>query len=115
MSRRCKAGQRARIIGEGANRGRIVVVVRHYYGEKVSGARWPDAFFPWVVTSLGSPLRRFSVDTGEERPSCMTIVCDDRDLEPLNDDDDGLDSSTEADKPVGKPVDKARKPEAACT
>ncbi len=87
MSRRCKAGIRARII-RGSNQGKIVVVVRHYFGEDVNGAQWPKALFPWVVTSLSGPLRSFFIDTGVEAPSALTIVVDDCDLEPLRDDDE---------------------------
>lgn len=87
MSRRCKPGIRARII-EGSDAGKIVFVVRRYFGEEVNGARWPQALFPWVVSSLGSPLRSFYIDTCREAPPSMTIVVDDCDLEPLRDDDD---------------------------
>lgn len=92
MSRRCKPGIRARIIRSG-NDGKIVVVVRRYFGEDVNDARWPRALFPWVVTSLGPPLRSVYIDTGKEAPPAMTIVVDDCDLEPLRDDDE--DDSTE--------------------
>ena len=91
MSRRCKPGIRARII-EGSDAGKIVFVVRRYFGEDVSDAEWPQALFPWVVTSLGSPLRSFYIDTGNESPPSMTIVVDDSDLEPLRDDDDHEDT-----------------------
>jgi len=99
MTRRCKPGQRARVI-DGVNRGKIVLVVRHYFGELIGDAYWPEALYPWVVTSLGSPLRSVKIDTGVEGPPLMTIVVDDCDLEPLLDDDDGLDESTRVDKPV---------------
>jgi hypothetical protein len=92
MSRRCKPGMRARIIRSG-NAGKIVVVVRRYFGEPVNDARWPRALFPWVVTSLGSPLRSAYIDTGKEAPLSMTIVVDDCDLEPLRDDDDKEDTN----------------------
>ena len=87
MSRRCKPGIRARILC-GSNVGKIVVVVRRYFGEDVNGATWPRAVFPSVVTSLGSPLRSAYLDTGKEAPPSMTIVVDDRNLEPLRDEDD---------------------------
>lgn len=90
MSRRCKPGIRARII-RGSNAGKIVVVVRRYFGEDVNDARWPQALFPWVVTSLGAPLRSICLSTGAEQPLAMTIVGDDCDLEPLRDDDDETD------------------------
>ena len=86
MSRKCRPGIRARIIRSG-NAGKIVVVVRRYFGEDVNGASWPRALFPWVVTSLSSPLRSAYLYTGEEAPPSMTIVVDDCDLEPLEDDD----------------------------
>lgn len=99
MSRRCKPGQRARVIN-GMNRGKIVLVVRYYFGEKLNDANWPEALYPWVVTSLGAPLRSYRINTGIECPPAMTIVVDDCELEPLLDDDDGLDESTRVDKPV---------------
>ena len=92
MSRRCKPGIRARIIPS-FNAGKIVVVVRRYFGEPVNDARWPRALFPWVVTSLGPPLRSVYIDTGKEAPPSMTIVVDDCDLEPLRDDDERDDTS----------------------
>lgn len=87
MSRRCKVGDRARIIC-GDNAGKIVVVVRRYFGEDVNGAKWPKPLFPWVITSLGSTLRSFYLDTGSEAPPSHTIVVDDCSLEPLRDEDD---------------------------
>lgn len=87
MSRRCKPGIRARIIRT-SNAGKIVVVVRRYFGESVGDATWPQPLFPWVVTSLGSPLRSSYIDTGTEAPPSMTIVMDDSNLEPLRDDDE---------------------------
>ena len=87
MSRRCRPGMRARII-HGSNAGKIVVVVRRYFGEDVNGAKWPREIFPWVVTSLGSPLRSFCIDTGTAASPAMTVVVEDRNLEPLRDDDD---------------------------
>ncbi len=100
MSRRCKPGIRARIISS-SNAGKIVVVVRRYFGEDVNGARWPRAIFPWVVTSLGSPLRSVYIDSGKEAPPSMTIVVDDCDLEPLRDEDedDGTKAQTSHPKP----------------
>jgi hypothetical protein len=92
MSRRCKPGIRARILGS-SDAGKIVVVVRRYFGEDVNDARWPRALFPWVVTSLGSPLRSVYIDTGKDAPPSMTIVVDDCDLEPLRDDDDHEDTN----------------------
>lgn len=89
MSRRCKPGIRARIV-RGSNAGSVVVVVRRYFGEQVNDARWPRALFPWVVASLGSPLRSTYIATGKAAPPSMTIVVDDCDLEPLRDDDDLL-------------------------
>lgn len=88
MSRRCKPGTRARVI-RGVNAGKVVVVVRRYLGEDVNDATWPKAMFPWVVTSLAGPLRSFHLHTGKEAPGSLTIVLDDRDLEPLSDEDPG--------------------------
>lgn len=89
MSRRCKPGMRARIVG-GSNGGKIVVVVRRYFGEKINDATWPAAMFPWVVSSLGGPLRSFLIGPKpmKEAPPAMTIVVDDSELEPLRDDDE---------------------------
>lgn len=101
MTRRCKAGQRARIIDESDNYGKVVLIVRYYFGEEVAGATWPEeVVFPWVVASLGSPLRSCYMD-GTEAPPAMTMVCEDADLEPLPDDDP--DDSTKTDRPVGNP------------
>lgn len=89
MSRRCRPGVRARVIGGGrANLGKVVCVVRPYFGELINDATWPENVHPWVVTSLGNPLRSFLLDTGEEAPLAMTIVLDDQHLEPLRDDDE---------------------------
>lgn len=100
MSRRCKPGQRARYIA-GWNKGTIVVVVRQYLGEDIDGT-WPLVLFPWVVASLGVPIRRICLHTGRETPAKMMAVADDRELQPLDDDDDGLTESTEKDKPAGE-------------
>lgn len=88
MSRRCRPGIRARIISTGRNDGAVVVVVRRYFGELVSGAHWPKPML--VVTSLGGPLATFAVHTKVACPPSMTIVVDDSELEPLRDDDDSL-------------------------
>lgn len=86
MTRRCKPGQRARFIGTW-NHGKIVVVVRRYAGERVDGATWGvRGLFPWVVTSLSGPLDVWYVATGEPCPG-MTVVADDSELEPLDDDE----------------------------
>jgi hypothetical protein len=98
MSRRCKAGQRARII-DGNNKGAVVLVVRRYMGERVSDATWPEALFPWVVTTLGAPLLWWSMDETRQG-TASTIVMDDRDLEPLKDDDDGLQLDAEKTAPI---------------
>jgi hypothetical protein len=90
MSRRCKPGIRARVIGGTVDVGRIVVVVRRYFGEEVSGAIWPRALFPWVVTSTSGPLSSVYIPTGAAAPPSMTIVLDDKYLEPLDDCDGGL-------------------------
>lgn len=105
MSRRCKPGQRARVV-RGWNAGKVVVVVRHYFGEPINDAVWPRAFLPWVVTSVGGPLRSKYLDTGKEAPPAMTIVLDDPDLEPLRDDDEGDDAMTH--EPKAKPKVQAR-------
>lgn len=100
MSRRCKPGQRARIIGGGANHGAIVLVVRPYfYPDKVSDSTWPRQQRPWVITSLGQPLQSFYLD-GREAPARQTIVCDDRDLEPLGDDEGGVSDEEVLGRPV---------------
>lgn len=103
MSRRCKPGQRARIIDGGWNHGKIVLVVRPYFGEEIEGCSWPLPIFPWVVSSLGAPLRRRCLSTKQEKPAKIVMVCDDCALEPLEDEDDGLVESTERDKPVDQP------------
>ena len=100
MNRRCRPGQRARVIGGGWNTGKIVLVVRPYFGEEIDDATWPQPIFPWVVSSLGTPLRRRCLTTGQETPAKMVMVCDDCELEPLDDGDDGLTMSTEREQPV---------------
>jgi hypothetical protein len=111
MSRRCKPGQRARIISEGTDRGKIVLVVRPYfYPEEVSDATWPRNIAPWVVTSLGALLHSVSLKTGKEAPPARTMVMDDRDLEPLDDDDDP--AVDEAAKRPTKSGARAGKPKA---
>ena len=105
MSRRCKTGQRARFI-KGMNKGRIVLVVKALHINEFGGSTWPEALFPWVVTALGAPLRTMRLETMKENAPRMTICCCDLDLEPLNDDDDGLTRSTEKDKPTKKPAVK---------
>jgi hypothetical protein len=103
MSRQCKPGHRARIIGDGLNSGQIVLVVRPYfYPEIVADATWPNPLFPWVVTSLGAPLRSIDIETGEECNLAMTIVVDDCDLEPLDYDDDGIREMEVIERPVAK-------------
>lgn len=94
MTRRCKPGQRARII-DGVDTGKIVLVVRYYCGEDVAGGPWPEAIFPWVVASLGPPLHVEDLDTGLPCPPSMVAVYDDCDLELLPDDDDPADAEIE--------------------
>lgn len=92
--RRCKPGIRARII-RGGDAGRIVVIVKRYFGELVNNAHWPRAMFPWVVLSLAGPLRSVYIETSKEAPPSMTVVYDDCDLEPLPDDKEDLDTGEE--------------------
>lgn len=103
MSRRCKPGQRARIIDGGWNHGKIVLVVRPYFGEEIDDATWPLPIFPWVVSSMGVPLRRLCLTTRQEKPAKMVMVCDDCDLQPLDDDENGLVETAQQDKPVQLP------------
>jgi hypothetical protein len=101
MSRGCKPGIRARIVNDRSNNGKIVLVVRAYfYPEEVEGAAWPqEVLHPWVVTSLSGPLRSFYIEDNKEAPPSMTIVVDDEDLQPLDDDDDGLPERVETERP----------------
>ena len=100
MTRRCKAGQRARII-DGSNKGKIVLVVRPYRGEEIDGSTWVGAFFPWVVASVSGTLTGFVFAmSGKLAPPCLVAVVDDTDLEPLDDDDDGLELTTVTEKPA---------------
>lgn len=89
MSRRCKPGQRARVV-VGVNKGRIVLVARALHEGTFNGAHWPKAIFPWVVASLGDGLQSVDLKTNMPLPPAHSIVLCDRDLEPLDDDDDGL-------------------------
>jgi hypothetical protein len=104
MTRRCKPGQRARIIS-GRDTGQIVVVVRPYFGEQVARGTWPVPIYPWVVASLSGLLGSVNLDTGKENPPDRMAVYDDCDLEPLDDNDDGFDEST--DTPVKRPAVKS--------
>jgi hypothetical protein len=100
VSRRCKKGQRARIIG-GRNAGKIVLIVRPYfYPQIINDASWPMAIYPWVVTSLSGSLRSVHVNSGKECPPAMTIVADDPELEPLDDEDDLLPEAEDLDVPI---------------
>lgn len=101
MSRRCKPGQRARVIHNGA----IVMVVGHYFhGVEWGGStNWHTEFYPWKTVSLGAPLEIFSMKTGKFMRMSMYCVHEDADLEPLDDGDDGLTRATEKDKPNKKP------------
>lgn len=101
MTRRCKPGQRARCI-KGMNVGRIVLVVRPLLGQEFNGSSWPEAIYPWIVAALGAPLRTKNLNTGTENLGAMTVVLCDLDLEPLDDDDDGLTRSTEKERPLKK-------------
>lgn len=100
MTRRCRPGQRARIIGKNKNAGKVVLIVRYYFGDEVSGFTWPEAIFPWVVASLGGPLRNFHIPSGMEAPRKMVIVVDDCDLLPLDEGEDGLNESRNVDLPL---------------
>lgn len=102
MSRRCKSGVRARFI-RGDNRGKVVVVVRRYFGEVVNDAHWPRVLLPWVVTSLGPTLTSHYIESGLQAPPAMTIVADDCDLEPLVDDEDEVGDAANAHRPVSTP------------
>lgn len=102
MSRRCKKGQRARVIGGGSNHGVIVLVVRSYFSPQVfDGSTWHGYRFPWVVTSLGRPLHFVYLNDGTDAPPTQSGVLEDEDLEPLQDDDDGLTESENSDIPSG--------------
>ena len=103
MKRRCKVGDRARIL-KGADEGKVVLVVRKYHGEKVSGRIWVEGYFPWVVTSLGELLKCECATTHKPTPSVRSMVYDDTELEPLHDDDHGNGESTETDKPTTFPA-----------
>lgn len=103
MSRRCKVGQRARMLFN-ENKGRIVLVVGHYFeGTLWGGYTWKTGYFPWKVVSVGQPLNIYDVGTLKFSGTSMYCVCDDSSLEPLDDDDDGLNCSTEKDEPIKKP------------
>lgn len=112
MSRRCKPGQRARIINSITDKGKVVLVLSYYFGEVIAGASWPKPIFPWVVTSLGAPLGWARLD-GSKKGTAMTVVLDDCDLEPLDDDDGRVTTTTKLEQPVVRsktpPVRKAGK------
>jgi hypothetical protein len=106
MSRRCKPGQRARVIKETSAKGCIVLVVAaHHHGQEWGGASdWKPCIFPWKTISLGRPIK---IHQGDEFwKMSMYCVFEDSDLEPLEDDDDGLTRSTEKSKPIKRPAAK---------
>lgn len=98
MSRRCKAGKRARLVS-GPNAGTVVLVVKALYTNEHEGITWPFAVFPWVITSLGRPLYVKDLVHNRPLPPRRTIVACDRDLEPLDDDDDGLTTHETTERP----------------
>jgi hypothetical protein len=106
MSRRCQPGQRAKVIGEGGNKGAVVLVVGpHFPGEEWGGpGLWVAGLFPWKTLSLGGPLGIQDADTLAPLPPSMYCVFEDEDLEPLKDDDDGLTHSTGRDRPARDPA-----------
>ena len=79
-------------------------MVRYYFGEKVANGTWPRPIYPWVVASLSGLLGSTNLTTGIENPPDRMAVYDDCELEPLNDDDDGLDESKDEDLPIKRPV-----------
>ena len=105
MTRRCKPGQRARITIGTVDKGKIVLVVRSYRpGEKINDAGWPEALYPWVVTTLSGPLGWQRIDNPNIAGTAFTIVMCDSHLEPLDDDDDGLGRDTDVSKPKERPA-----------
>lgn len=107
MSRRCKTGQRARVIKNTSAKGLIVLVVGPYHhGQEWAGASdWTPCIYPWKTISLGRPIRLHKGD--DFWKESMYCVFEDSELEPLDDDDDGLTRTTEQGKPR---VKKAVKP-----
>ena len=103
MKRRCKAGDRARII-KGGDEGKIVVVVRKYHGERLGGYHWAEVLFPWVVAAIGAPLNFVIRGKPPKNISVRVGVYEDSDLEPLREDDPGIDESTQTDKPTTLPA-----------
>jgi len=103
MKRRCKPGDRARILSL-ADSGKVVLVLRKYHGEKIKEATWHEGFFPWVVLSLGGPLQCAESRTNTRLPPEMVIVIDDADLEPLHDDDPADSESTQTDRLRESPI-----------
>jgi hypothetical protein len=104
MSRRCKTGQRAKIVVECKNKGAIVMIVGPYHhGQDWDGTKnWLPCIFPWKTVCLSGPVRIIEAATGKFLRDSLYCVFEDSDLEPLDDDDDGLTRSTEEDKPIVK-------------
>lgn len=98
MSRRCKLGDRARII-TGGDKGKVVAVLRKYHGELIDGGTWEEGFYPWVVVSLSGLLGCRCTKTNADLPPVMTAVYDDAELEPIRDDDPDEGESIEKDRP----------------
>jgi hypothetical protein len=106
MTRKCKPGQRARVVTAGLDKGKVVLVVRRYHGEEIEGAIWHRILFPWVVVSLGAPLHSVYFHTKLPAPPSMTAVICDTQLQPLDDDDGSLDKWEGLDRPVDRPMQK---------
>lgn len=91
----CKLGDLAIIIGGDVpeNIGSIV--------EVTARSQYKDRGYDWVITSHGSPLIGFDLDTREKRdvPAGAILHAPDRDLKPISGDLDGIDARD----PIMKP------------
>ncbi|WP_218510624.1 hypothetical protein [Variovorax sp. dw_308] len=89
-----------------------MVVGPWFHGTEYAGSsNWAACVFPWKVISLSGPITIVCSNTGKYLGDSIACVCEDADLEPLGDDDDGLARTTEKDKPIAKPKStKVRKP-----
>ena len=92
---RCKPGDRARVIAAflPQNVGRIVFVIRPYDGKEIIGAGlWECDKKAWVVASLGGGIACIHGDDVKVNTT-FTAVLNDSHLQPLHDDDGGIEDA----------------------
>jgi len=92
---RCKPGDRARVIAAyiPQNVGRIVMVIRPYDGkEHIGPGSWRCDGPAWVAASLGGGVTAMEGDDSVG-PTVFVAVFNDANLQPLHDDDGGIEDA----------------------